>query len=61
MKRRDLIRHLEKHECRLFREGGSHSIFRNRTTGKKASVPRHNEIVEYTVNQICKQLGIPKL
>ena len=26
MKRRDLVRHLEKHGCSLLREGGRHSL-----------------------------------
>ncbi len=30
MKRRDLIRHIERHGCERFREGGSHSIYINR-------------------------------
>ncbi|MGD9563747.1 MAG: type II toxin-antitoxin system HicA family toxin [Pyrinomonadaceae bacterium] len=59
MKRRDLIRHLEVHGCRLVREGGSHSIWQNANTQKRTAVPRHTEIVEYTVAKICKQLGIP--
>lgn len=59
MKRRDFIRHLEDHGCRLVREGGSHSIWENVETGKRTAVPRHTEIVEYTIAKICKQLEIP--
>ncbi len=29
LKRRDLIRHLEQHDCQLLREGGNHSIYVN--------------------------------
>jgi predicted RNA binding protein YcfA (HicA-like mRNA interferase family) len=34
MKRRDLIRHLERHDCYLDREGGRHSIYRNPQNGR---------------------------
>ena len=30
MKRRDLLRHLEKHGCEFLREGGNHTIYVNR-------------------------------
>lgn len=33
MKRRDLIRHLEANDCRLVREGRSHSIWKMREQG----------------------------
>lgn len=59
MKRRDLIRHLEEHNCRLVREGGSHSIWQNTHSSKRTAIPRHTEIGEYTVAKICKQLEIP--
>jgi hypothetical protein len=29
MKRRDRLRHLRDHDCRLVREGGDHSIWEN--------------------------------
>ena len=59
MKRRDLMRHLESNGCRLLREGGSHSIWENVKTKKRTSVPRHNEVADYTVAKICKQLEVP--
>lgn len=59
MKRRDLIRHLESHGCRLAREGRSHSIYESTQTGQRAPVPRHREIPEPLVRSICRQLGIP--
>jgi mRNA interferase HicA len=59
MKRRDLIRHLEINGCRLVREGGNHSIWENPSNKRRAAVPRHNEIVDFTVVRICKQLEIP--
>jgi mRNA interferase HicA len=59
MKRRDLLCHLTQHGCRLVREGGEHSIWENPTTNRRASVPRHREVPDFTAARICKQLGIP--
>lgn len=61
MKRRDLIRHLEKQGCELLREGGQHSIFINRKTRKSSAVPRHREINEFLVRRICRDLDIPDM
>jgi mRNA interferase HicA len=54
MKRRDLLRHLRQHGCRLLREGGEHSIWENPTTHRRTSVPRHSEIFEFTATRICR-------
>ncbi|MEO6587771.1 MAG: type II toxin-antitoxin system HicA family toxin [Pyrinomonadaceae bacterium] len=43
----------------MFREGISHSIWENPKNGKRTAVPRHKEIIEFTVNSICRQLEIP--
>jgi mRNA interferase HicA len=59
MKRRDLIRHLESHGCHLLREGGKHSIYVNPVANVASPVPRHNEINEYLVRKICRELQIP--
>lgn len=59
MKRRDLVRHLEAHGCELLREGGSHSVYVNRTAGKATAVPRHREINEFLAQKICKDLDVP--
>ncbi len=59
MKRRDLLRHLRQHGCHLVREGGEHSIWENSATNRRASIPRHREIPDYTARRICRQLGIP--
>ncbi|MBW1766211.1 MAG: type II toxin-antitoxin system HicA family toxin [Deltaproteobacteria bacterium] len=61
MKRRDLIRHLERHGCDFFREGKKHTVYINRGTGKCSTVPRHNEIIDFTAKKICKDLEIPAL
>lgn len=60
MKRVDLVRHLNEHGCELGREGAGHSIFINKETGKRTTVPRHREISDFTAVKICRQLGIPE-
>jgi predicted RNA binding protein YcfA (HicA-like mRNA interferase family) len=60
MKRRDLVRHLEQHGCRLLREGGGHSVYFNPANRKCSTVPRHREIIEFTARKIFKDLGIPQ-
>ena len=60
MKRRNLIRHLERHGCELLREGGNHSVYVNRAAGKASSVPRHREIDDFLVRKICRDLEIPR-
>jgi predicted RNA binding protein YcfA (HicA-like mRNA interferase family) len=58
VKRRDLLQHLRQHGCQLTREGREHSIWENPATNRRASVPRHREIPDFTAKRICKQLGI---
>jgi predicted RNA binding protein YcfA (HicA-like mRNA interferase family) len=60
MKRRDLVRHLEAHGCRLKREGGRHSVYWNPANDKISSVPRHSEINRFTAEGIYRDLGVPK-
>jgi predicted RNA binding protein YcfA (HicA-like mRNA interferase family) len=60
VKRIDLIRHLEGYGVRFLREGGSHSVFVNRTTGKTSAIPCHREINEFLAQKICKDLEVPK-
>lgn len=59
MKRRDFIAHLERNNCRFKREGGNHSIFINIKNNKISTVPRHKEIKENLVKNICRDLEIP--
>jgi predicted RNA binding protein YcfA (HicA-like mRNA interferase family) len=59
MKRRDLLRHLEAHGCRLLREGSEHSIWHRPATGRRTTIPRHREIPDFTAARICAQLGVP--
>ena len=59
MKRRDLIRHIEKNGCEFLREGGDHTVYVNRKEKKVSTIPRHREIDEYLARRICKDLAIP--
>ena len=44
MKRRELLRHLNRQGCVLRREGGNHSWRLNPLKNKRSAVPRHSEI-----------------
>ena len=59
MRRVDLLRHLEQHGCKLLREGGSHTLYVNPSSGKVSTVPRHREINEILARKICRDLGVP--
>ncbi len=59
MKRRELIRHLEKNCCLFLREGGRHTIYYNQESNRTSAIPRHTEIVEFLAVKICKDLDIP--
>jgi mRNA interferase HicA len=57
MKRRDLERKLRIAGCYLKREGGSHSLWINPTSGSIEAVPRHNEIKEPLARKILKNMN----
>ena len=59
MKRRELLRHLESHGCRLKREGGEHSLYQNPATGEMQAVPRHSEVSDVLAKKICRKLSVP--
>jgi mRNA interferase HicA len=59
MKRRELIRHLERHGCTLLREGKRHTVYLNPANRKTSTIPRHNEVVDVLARRICKDLDIP--
>ncbi|HTG44535.1 MAG TPA: type II toxin-antitoxin system HicA family toxin [Verrucomicrobiae bacterium] len=59
MKRRDLLRHLHAHGCRLLREGGKHTWYINPLNQQFSAVPRHSEIKRFTARGICNDLGVP--
>ena len=60
MKRRDLLRHLQAHGCRLDREGAKHSLWLNPDTAAVEAVPRHSELGKQLSRKICRQLSVPE-
>lgn len=60
MKRTDLIRHLERHGCKLKRESSEHSLYWHPATGKRSAVPRHREVNDITARKICRDLEVPE-
>jgi len=58
LKRRDLIGEAVKSGCYLRRHGSRHDIYINPKNGKKAPIPRHNEIKDSLAELIRKQLGL---
>ena len=61
MKRNVLLTHLKENKCTLKREGSKHSWYVNTINGNLAAIPRHPDINEITVKDICKRLGIDKI
>jgi len=59
VKRIDLVRHLESHDCELRREGARDTVYVNKATRKSSTVPRHREINEHLARKICVDLGVP--
>ena len=58
MKRRDLIRELERAGCVFDRHGHRHDIYQNLANGQKSAIPRHREISKTLAEVIRKQLGL---
>jgi len=58
VKRRDLVRYLEKNGFYLLREGANHSIYTNDI--KVIPVKRHKQFDRITANEICKQAGLSR-
>ena len=54
MKRKDLIRELERMGCILIRHGGKHDWYQNPRTRTAQPVPRHNK--DYLAAHIIKTL-----
>ena len=61
MKRAKLIKYLMQNDCLFYREGANHTLYYHLETNQVTAVPRHNEIGDLFCNEICKQLGIPKI
>ena len=56
MKRKDLVRLLEKNGWWKLREGGGHTVY---TNGRETEpIPRHSEINEITAKSIIKRWGL---
>ena len=60
MKLKDLLKHLEDHNCRFVRQGGNHTIYKNLNSGKMTSVPRHREVKGNLAKKICDDLGVDR-
>ena len=58
MKRRDLLRKLQRGGCVLLRSEGNHDIYLNPRSGKKQPVPRHSEIDEHLARHILRYLEL---
>jgi len=51
MKRQQFIKHLEKYNCLLLREGANHSIYQNPLNKKQSAVGRHRELSDLLCNK----------
>lgn len=58
MKRKDLIKLLEKNGWRFLREGGNHTVYTNGEICEQ--IPRHNEINEVLAMKIIKRNNLYK-
>lgn len=56
MKRKDLIKKLEKTGCVFIRHGGKHDWYQNPKTKISQPIPRHKEINENLSKHIMKML-----
>ncbi|MBE0662658.1 MAG: type II toxin-antitoxin system HicA family toxin [Bacteroidales bacterium] len=61
MKRRELLKHLRNHGCKLLREGSKHSWWHNPSQNRRSAIPRHIEIKDILVRKICQDLGVRPL
>jgi mRNA interferase HicA len=57
VRRKELIRRLEKLGCVLVRHGGSHDWYTNPKTRQSQPVPRHTEVNEWLARSILRKLG----
>ncbi len=61
MKRNDFIKYLMSKGCVFIREGAKHSVFFNPLIKRISTIPRHNEINNFLVRKICRDLGIKEI
>ena len=57
MKRTELLQKLNSQGAVLLRHGAKHDVYMQPKTNKEATVPRHDEINEYTAKAILKKLS----
>jgi len=60
MKRKALIRHLERNGCEFFPEGKKHTVYINRAAQTSSTLPRHNEVKDILARKICRDLKVPE-
>jgi len=60
MKRQALLKHLRRYGCFLKREGASHSLWENPSTGHVEAIPQHTEIPNLLAKKICRDLSVPR-
>ncbi len=56
VKRKDLVKQIEKSGCIFIRHGGKHDWYQNPETKVSQPVPRHREIHENLAKYILKML-----
>jgi len=61
LKRKELIRYLNRKGCLLHRKGGKHSVFINPENKLSTTVPRQQEIGDKLARKICRDLGIEEI
>jgi len=59
MKRTKLIQILNQMGVVFVRHGGKHDIYKQPITKTETTIPRHDEIKEYTAKSIIKTLSPP--
>jgi predicted RNA binding protein YcfA (HicA-like mRNA interferase family) len=57
MKKVELLQKLNRQGAIFARHGGKHDVYLQPRTNKEATVPRHDEINEYTAKAILKKLS----
>jgi predicted RNA binding protein YcfA (HicA-like mRNA interferase family) len=57
MKRTELLKRLHRNGAVFVRHGGKHDVYIQPRTGIETTVPRHEEIKEFTAKSIMKTLS----
>jgi mRNA interferase HicA len=61
MKRKELIKYIERFGCVFYREGRKHTVYLNPKNRQTSTIPRHTDVDEYLTIKICKDLGVPRI